>query len=56
MYMHPTFGGLAAIAQGDFRIVSYDSNTDEVVRTYGLAVGLETNLFKIYDLNISSFL
>ena len=54
MFMHPTFGGLAAIAQGDFRIVSYDSNTDEVVRTYGLTVGLETNLFKIYDLNIST--
>ena len=54
MYMHPTLGGLAALSQGDFRIVSYDSNTDEVVRTYGVTLGLETNLFEIYDLNIST--
>ena len=53
MYMHPTFGGLAALSQGDFRAVSVDSNTDEIVRTYGVSAGFETELFKTYDVSIT---
>ena len=53
MYMHPTFGGLAAIQMGDFRAVSYDSNTDEVVRTYGLSAEFETELFNVFDMRLN---
>ena len=53
MYMHPAFGGLAALSQGDFRAVSVDANTDEIVRTYGVSAGFETELFKTYDVSIT---
>ncbi|SUZ55145.1 uncharacterized protein METZ01_LOCUS7999 [marine metagenome] len=51
--MYMVAGGLLALSQGDFRAVSVDSNTDEVVRTYGVSAGFETELFKNYDLSIT---
>ena len=54
MYMHPTFGGLAAIGQGDFRVMSIDSNTDTKVMTHGVSGSFETSLFKLYDFNLTS--
>ena len=35
--------GLIALSQGDFKVVSYDANTDEIVNTYGISAGLETS-------------
>jgi hypothetical protein len=54
MYMHSTFGGLAAIGAGDFRVMSVDSNTDTKVITHGVSGSFETSLLKIYDLNVTS--
>jgi outer membrane receptor for ferrienterochelin and colicin len=45
--------GLIALSQGDFRVVSMDSNTDEVVNTYGISAGLETSLLDLFDLNMT---
>ena len=45
--------GLIALSQGDFKVVSYDANTNEVVNTYGISAGLETNLLNLFDLNMS---
>ena len=45
--------GLYALSQGDFKVFSYDSNTDEIVRTYGISAGLETELFGKFDLNMT---
>ncbi|MAR26144.1 MAG: hypothetical protein CMC50_01790, partial [Flavobacteriaceae bacterium] len=42
-------GAVAAIAAGDFRIMSVDSNTDEIVKTYGVSAGFETQLFNLFD-------
>jgi len=38
---------------GDFRAVSFDSNTDEVVNTYGVSAGLQTSLLDLFDLNVN---
>jgi len=58
MYLAPgadpaNLPGAAALNFGDYKVFSYDSNTDEVVRTYGLSAGLETQLLKIFDLNMT---
>ena len=45
--------GLVALYNGDFKVFSYDANTDEVVRTYGVSAGLETQVLDVFDLNIS---
>jgi iron complex outermembrane recepter protein len=45
--------GLVALSNGDFKVFSYDANTDEVVRTYGVSAGLETQVLDVFDLNIS---
>ena len=45
--------GMYALSQGDYRVFSYDSNTDEVVTTYGLSAGLETQFLNIFDLNMT---
>ena len=45
--------GLIALSQGDFKVVSYDANTDEIVNTYGISAGLETSVLDIFDLNMS---
>ena len=45
--------GLYALSQGDFKVFSYDSNTDEIVRTYGISAGLETEVFDKFDLNMT---
>ena len=37
MFMHPTFGGLAAIAQGDFRMFSYDVILMKWLEHYGVS-------------------
>ena len=49
MYIDQPGGAVAAIAAGDYRIMSVDSNTDEVVNTYGVTAGFETELFKLFD-------
>ena len=49
MYIDQPGGAVAAIAAGDYRIMSVDSNTDEVVNTYGVTAGFETSLFKLFD-------
>ena len=54
MYQAPGFGGLLALARGDFRVLNLRSNTDEIVRTYGVSLGFETAMFKIYDVNITA--
>ena len=38
---------------GDFRAISFDSNTDEVVNTYGVSAGLQTSLLDLFDLNVN---
>jgi outer membrane receptor for ferrienterochelin and colicin len=45
--------GLIALSQGDFKVVSMDSNTDEVVNTYGISAGLETSLMDLFDLSMT---
>jgi hypothetical protein len=45
--------GLIALSQGDFRVVSMDSNTDEVVNTYGVSAGLETSILDMFDLSMT---
>ena len=45
--------GLAALLRGDYKVFSYDSNTDEVVNTYGISAGLETSVLNLFDLNMS---
>ena len=49
MYIDQPGGAVAAIVAGDYRIMSVDSNTDEVVNTYGVTAGFETELFKLFD-------
>tara|TARA_B110000503_G_scaffold14797_1_gene20323 strand:- start:35235 stop:38129 length:2895 start_codon:yes stop_codon:yes gene_type:complete len=51
--MYNTYGGLVALGAGDYKVFSYDANTDEVVRTYGVSAGLETQVLDVFDLNIS---
>jgi outer membrane receptor for ferrienterochelin and colicin len=49
-------GGLAQafdIATGDYKVFSYDANTDEVVNTLGVSAGLETQFLKVFDLNMT---
>ena len=43
--------GLVALSQGDFRVFSYDSNTDEIVNTYGVSAGFETSILNTFDLS-----
>jgi outer membrane receptor for ferrienterochelin and colicin len=43
--------GLYALSQGDFRVFSYDANTDEIVTTKGVSAGFETTLMNIFDLS-----
>ena len=43
--------GLYALSQGDFRVFSYDANTDEIVTTKGVSAGFETTLMDIFDLS-----
>ena len=45
--------GLYALSQGDFRVFSVDSNTDEIVNTYGISAGLETSILNIFDLSMT---
>ena len=40
---------LAAMAAGDFEIYSVDNNTDEVVSTMGLDIGLDAKIFGKFD-------
>ena len=40
---------LAAMAAGDFETYSVDNNTDEVVRTMGLDIGLDAKVFGKFD-------
>ena len=40
---------LAAMAAGDFRTYLVDNNTDEVVRTMGLDIGLDAKVFGKFD-------
>tara|TARA_B100001057_G_scaffold128966_1_gene128037 strand:+ start:143 stop:3043 length:2901 start_codon:yes stop_codon:yes gene_type:complete len=40
---------LAAMAAGDFATYSVDNNTDEVVRTMGLDIGLDAKVFGKFD-------
>ncbi len=40
---------LAAIQSGDFEVFSVDNNTDEVVSTMGLDVGLDAKIFEKFD-------
>jgi outer membrane receptor protein involved in Fe transport len=47
-------GTTAALLQSDFRVMSVDSNTDEVVTTHGVSGSFETSLFDTYDLNVTS--
>jgi iron complex outermembrane receptor protein len=51
--MYNDGGGFAALSQGDFKVFSYDSNTDEVVNTLGVSAGLETQFLKVFDLNMT---
>jgi hypothetical protein len=51
--MYNTFGGLAALSQGDYKVFSYDSNTDQVVKTIGVSAGIETQFLKVFDLNMT---
>ena len=51
--MYNTFGGLAALSQGDYKVFSYDSNTDQVVKTLGVSAGIETQFLKVFDLNMT---
>ena len=51
--MYNNFGGLAALSQGDYKVFSYDANTDEVVKTLGVSAGIETQFLKVFDLNMS---
>ncbi len=43
--------GLFALSQGDFKVFSYDANTDEIVNTYGVSAGFETNILNTFDLS-----
>jgi hypothetical protein len=43
--------GLFALSQGDFKVFSVDSNTDEIVNTYGVSAGFETNILNTFDLS-----
>ncbi|MDB4240589.1 TonB-dependent receptor [Flavobacteriaceae bacterium] len=43
--------GLVALSQGDFKVFSYDANTDEIVNTYGVSAGFETSILNIFDLS-----
>ena len=43
--------GLYALSQGDFKVFSYDANTDEIVNTYGVSAGFETNILNTFDLS-----
>jgi len=45
--------GFGALMVGDFRAISFDSNTDEVVNTYGVSAGLQTSLLDLFDLNVN---
>ena len=54
MYQTPGFGGGLALLRGDVRVLNLRSNTDEIVRTYGVSLGFETAMFKIYDVNITA--
>ncbi len=45
--------GLIALSQGDFKVFSYDANTDEIVNTYGVSAGLETSLMNLFDLSMT---
>ena len=45
--------GLIALSQGDFRVISMDSNTDEVVNTYGVSAGMETSILNLFDLSMT---
>ena len=45
--------GLIALSQGDFKVVSYDANTDEIVNTYGISAGLETSILDMFDLSMT---
>ena len=45
--------GMYALSQGDYKVFSYDANTDEVVRTYGVSAGLETELLELFNLNMT---
>ena len=51
--MYNAFGGLAALSQGDYKVFSYDSNTDQVVKTLGVSAGIETQFLKVFDLNMT---
>ena len=51
--MYNAFGGLAALSQGDYKVFSYDSNTDQVVKTIGVSAGIETQFLKVFDLNMT---
>ena len=51
--MYNTFGGLAALSQGDYKVFSYDANTDQVVKTLGVSAGIETQFLKVFDLNMT---
>ena len=51
--MYNNFGGLAALSQGDYKVFSYDANTDEVVKTLGVSAGIETQFLKVFDLNMT---
>jgi outer membrane receptor for ferrienterochelin and colicin len=43
--------GLYALSQGDYKVFSYDSNTEEKVNTYGLSAGFETKILNTFDLS-----
>ena len=43
--------GLFALSQGDFKVFSYDANTDEIVNTYGVSAGFETSILNTFDLS-----
>lgn len=43
--------GLVALSQGDFKVFSYDANTDEIVNTYGVSAGFETSILNTFDLS-----
>ena len=44
-----TMMGLYALSQGDYKVFSYDANTDEIVNTYGVSAGFETNILNTFD-------
>ena len=46
-----TMMGLFALSQGDFKVFSYDANTDEIVNTYGVSAGFETSILNTFDLS-----